>query len=1160
MRITEIHVDGYGIWRDLRLAQLDHALTVVWGQNEAGKSTLMHFIRDMLFGTLPGRHLYLPPVDGGTAGGHLGITTPDATWQLDRQWYFDAAEPREEVRWHENRGGGWQEVESPQAWGQLDRAVFENVFCLGLSDLHQLDQLDAATAGQFLYSLSTGLDRTTLHAIHSDLQQEEHRLLREHEGRLFESAHLCAEARESASSATASARDWIRASRKLAECEAALERLEQERGMREQTQRHWALAVETAPRWQRLWALDETRRNHPLASHATRQQAARWVHLEETFRRLRKAYRRRRRRVQELRARIASTKIHPALWEQRRAVDALVDQQGRLIWLQAHVRADSRPAPSAPVPVSQTPEAPGETGLAPELWSVLQQQAAELRAARDERERLEIALLESPEEPASQQNSAPPDDRELDRLRDQVTQLRQRVRVKQRLDKMVRHRKELQEEIETLLEQQVLPGHTLAYLGIPFVVGVMLILTGIFWRTASMLGWPIALLGLVGWLAAIAIKVVLEKSASQDLEEAQDQLAALERQIAATKKEAAELDEHIPTSAAPLEERLEAAEWRLAAWEGPVAHSEPQQSSSHKSIQRQLEAAETRCRQAQQQWQALLRKCGLAEDLGPEAAASVPVRSPAVPSIQQVIVPGNDEALHHEYELMAGRIRRLAMDLLEATDESDPVVLLDRLHGELTRERRRRARRRRWHRQVVRLRRQMVRLRRHLRRLESERRAVVEALQGATIGDDIDFQKLWHDYRDIETKYREVTLSLEEQLGSQETWQAVEALVRDHSPHELQVGWEEAQRALEAWEGEKAEWLEQKGRWQERRRQLEVEPVAEEAVWRCEQAESAWQKLAARAAAVAHVREHLARIQKRYEHDRQPATLQDASRYFHFLTQKRYDRVWTPWDEPTLRVETAAGEQRTVEQLSTGTRELLFVALRLAIVAHYARQGIRLPLILDDVLVNLDRQRCQAACRLLAAFSEEGHQLLFLTCHDHIAAALEEAGATIVALPGAAQPMATEDSLPRALPEQASESSTVEITETILPMADTEDSAAIEELETGEDEEAWLDDETEEEPLEADVEPETAWEESYDEEAWSEDVFAEELEWQDDETRAEDAEAELDDETDRDDSDEEPESDEGDVAQDGPARNHRRSSRFTWDSPERWKGEEGEAA
>jgi hypothetical protein len=74
-----------------------------------------------------------------------------------------------------------------------------------------------------------------------------------------------------------------------------------------------------------------------------------------------------------------------------------------------------------------------------------------------------------------------------------------------------------------------------------------------------------------------------------------------------------------------------------------------------------------------------------------------------------------------------------------------------------------------------------------------------------------------------------------------------------------------------------------------------------------------------------------------------------------------------------------------VEVLSRGAREQLFLSLRLALAAHFARRGAALPLILDDVLVNFDMDRARAAAQVLRDFAGLGHQMLVFTCHDHIA-------------------------------------------------------------------------------------------------------------------------------------------------------------------------------
>ena len=43
-----------------------------------------------------------------------------------------------------------------------------------------------------------------------------------------------------------------------------------------------------------------------------------------------------------------------------------------------------------------------------------------------------------------------------------------------------------------------------------------------------------------------------------------------------------------------------------------------------------------------------------------------------------------------------------------------------------------------------------------------------------------------------------------------------------------------------------------------------------------------------------------------------------------------------------------------------------------------------LPLVLDDVLVNFDRERAICAARTLQTFAELGHQVMMFTCHKHI--------------------------------------------------------------------------------------------------------------------------------------------------------------------------------
>ena len=68
MKITGLHIDGFGVWNGLSLDKFDDGLTLIYGPNEAGKTTLLEFIRSMLYGYSPARRNYLPPVHGGDGG------------------------------------------------------------------------------------------------------------------------------------------------------------------------------------------------------------------------------------------------------------------------------------------------------------------------------------------------------------------------------------------------------------------------------------------------------------------------------------------------------------------------------------------------------------------------------------------------------------------------------------------------------------------------------------------------------------------------------------------------------------------------------------------------------------------------------------------------------------------------------------------------------------------------------------------------------------------------------------------------------------------------------------------------------------------------------------------------------------------------------------
>ena len=235
----------------------------------------------------------------------------------------------------------------------------------------------------------------------------------------------------------------------------------------------------------------------------------------------------------------------------------------------------------------------------------------------------------------------------------------------------------------------------------------------------------------------------------------------------------------------------------------------------------------------------------------------------------------------------------------------------------------------------------------------------------------------------------------------------------------------------------------------------------------------------------------LEQVRDIYERERQPETLKDASDFLQRMTGGRYTRVWTPLDENSLRVDDEAGNVLGLETLSRGTREAVFVCLRLALVRGYARRGMTLPVVLDDVLVNCDGRRAQQAVEVLCEFAELGHQVLFFTCHQHIVSMFEEAGVQVRTLPDTGTEVALIAEANGVVPAAASAERTDELD---LQVEDAEEDDV--EYEVDEDE-----DEYEEEEFEAD-------EEENDEDEDDEEIGLEDEEEEDDEEEEEDDEEE----------------------------------------------------
>ena len=141
-------------------------------------------------------------------------------------------------------------------------------------------------------------------------------------------------------------------------------------------------------------------------------------------------------------------------------------------------------------------------------------------------------------------------------------------------------------------------------------------------------------------------------------------------------------------------------------------------------------------------------------------------------------------------------------------------------------------------------------------------------------------------------------------------------------------------------------------------------------------------------------------IRRRFEQENISGTLISASQYMHRMTSGRYHRIWAPLGEDFLCIDDEYGQTFRVEQLSGGTREQLFLSIRFALVREFAKRGVELPLVMDDLFVNFDQERTEAAANCLLEVAAEGQQVLFFTCHEHIAHLFQKKKIEPLWLPG----------------------------------------------------------------------------------------------------------------------------------------------------------------
>src|SRR5678816_4340523 len=177
MKIENLHIDGFGVWNDKTWTPLSPGLNIFHGPNEAGKSTLMAFIRSILFGLdRRGQARRYEPLNGGTHGGWIDATVKERAVRVGRK---AGRHVRGTVTIYDGDSNG-SDVELETLLAGTTRTLYHNVFAFGLEELQQFQTLQETEISPHISGASLGIGAARWTAVQRDIEARQRALFIPH--------------------------------------------------------------------------------------------------------------------------------------------------------------------------------------------------------------------------------------------------------------------------------------------------------------------------------------------------------------------------------------------------------------------------------------------------------------------------------------------------------------------------------------------------------------------------------------------------------------------------------------------------------------------------------------------------------------------------------------------------------------------------------------------------------------------------------------------------------------------------------------------------------------------------------------------------------------------------------------------------------------------
>ncbi|MDI6867878.1 AAA family ATPase [Methanoculleus sp.] len=1027
MKIRSLYIDGFGKFHDWKPpTEFGESLTVIFGPNEAGKTTLLAFIRRMLYGFPDGRKNlnHYPPINGGKIGGRLEILGEDG-----QEYILSRTGVRGVPSLTYAGGTAVKGIKPLSLLGPCDQVFYENVCAIGLNELQEIstlrrdeirDRLAAAGAGNLpVREVSTSIQRAAdgiyviqgkrkkINTLMSELKdveakirdvkkrQGEYDLINEAITRESKAALEEDEKRKSAEEEITCLKSLAQAWEIFLEREKYRDALSKIPGI--EPFPAGALEdlskIEAEIKW-----LESEREDLTRKQSSSKEELERCVVREEVLAQA-DNIRALERKVEHYRNQVDDLKgVRLGLEQQQASLASMLKSFGEGWDEERVIRFDTS------VPAQD------------EAKQLRDRLTKSMNDCTAQRSRLEAAEREAAEKRE--------DLRDLKRRRDDIGDVEDPVTARKRLSLSremlgeIQRVQELEVRLQTIRQEEARTAEIRASLrsarGLPSWPGILVALSAVLVFLWGFFTAAIQIAGLIALILLVAAAGIFlagrGAEGGNDTEvpaEKGETLAAqrkeVEREISAGKEKIRSCAKllgfdppHERTVAEDLVHTLEDAVMeagRASDLDRDIARAEELCRTADEALKKARKAMDdlrSEHKKALDAWKRWCSERGLPGAMNPDLLPDLiaEIKQAAGLCAQIAAMKKREESLSAEIRLFEEEIAAVARACNEPLKGSPEVILeglIRLLHDE-------EEAKRRYHALGDRLNAEGEALERTVA-LYAAAKADLETIlkeRGVETPEEYrEIERLSRERQKLEESIRDAGSAIRRISGVERYDDFITAL-QGYDPVQMQVRLKEKENELQEIR-EKIQDIHQ-----------EIGTLRE----RCSGIEGD-DELTSLLSHEAALKEDLSRVSREwsvytvassllgmavetFERERQPEILMEAQSFFTAITGGRYTRVVKPFDGSDPYVEEATGARKKIDELSRGTAEQLYLALRFGYIRDYATSSIPVPVIFDDILVNFDPVRRKNACRAIAELAETC-QVIYFTCHPHAVEDLVEA-------------------------------------------------------------------------------------------------------------------------------------------------------------------------